>query len=203
MHSQLIVKEYEVAKISKEDLADILMEIFGNGYSCKLFSSGYRLICKTDFPYYGISFPSKNTYSGLWGEYSSDGSSWSDISMSAYCSHVKIYKEEGKFIYVTGITSDNKEHYAGGFMENSSCFVWMDYIYNEVGESNKIAYSPITADNYISLAPFFNTHEKISNPDYTDIFIPAIRPSLDGTYTVFNINGERYATMSKNIFVKI
>lgn len=202
----MIVKEYVVAETSFNELFDIITEFFGNNYGVFRKDNYWTYIFKKDFLGYAFELPCKNSSSsGLWAGYrDSETSSWGDIS--AACENnikIRFYKEEGKFIYATGITSDNKEHYAGGFLENSSCFIWLDYIYYDYGTSNKLIPSPIIADNYISLAPFFNPYEKLTNPDYTDIFIPAIRPSLDGTYTVFNINGKKYATMSKNIFVKL
>lgn len=202
----MIIKEYIVKETSFDQLNDIITEFFGNNYGVFRKENYWTYIFKKDFPGYAFELPCKSSSSsGLWAGYrDSETSSWSDIS--AACSDnvkIRFYKEEGKFIYATGITSDNKEHYAGGFLENSSCFVWLDYIYYDYGKSNYLSFAPMTYDNYISLAPFFNPREQLSNPDYTNVFIPAIRPSLDGTYTVFNINSEKYATMSKNIFVKL
>lgn len=202
----MIIKEYIIAETSQEDLVTLITEFFGNNYEVFRKENYWTYIFKKDFPGYAFELPCKNSSSsGLWAEYrSSETASWGDIS--AACSDnvkIRFYKEEGKFIYATGITSDNKEHYAGGFLENSSCFVWLDYIYYDYGKSNYLSFVPMTYEDHISLAPFFNPREQLSSPDYTNIFIPAIRPSLDGTYTVFNINGEKYATMSKNIFVKL
>ena len=205
----MIVKEYVVKETSFDQLNDIITELFGSDYEHFVKTSpmpDWHSIYHKANPGHGFQLPCAITSSqNLWSiRRDSINASWADDEKAVGdCTKIKFYKEEGKYIYVTAITSDNKEHYAGGFLEKSSSFIWVNNIFYDYGTSDKLIPTPRIAENYISLAPFFNPFEKLENPDYTDIFIPAIRPSLDGAYTVFNINGEKYATMSRNIFVKL
>lgn len=202
----MIVREYIIAETTKEQLATLITELFGENYDFIVQGRDWTYVFRKDFPGYSFELPCKTSSSkSLWAGYrNSETSSWSDIGAASNDNiKIRFYKEEGQYIYVTGITSDNKEHYAGGWIENSSCFIWTEYIYYDYDVSNKLSFSPIIADNYLSLAPFFNPYEKNANPNYENIYISAIRPSLDGSYTTFIINGKKYITMSKNIFIKL
>ncbi len=199
------VKEYIVAETSKEELARLITEFFGEDYGTIVQGSDWTNVYRKDFPLFSFELPCKTSGSNTLyaGTRQDEESAWTDLGhVIGSCIKIRFYKEEGLYIYMTGITRDNTEYAGCVSLIKSSCFIYNGTVY--YGYRQYFSPATINVDNYLSLAPFFNPHETKDNPDYTNIYIGAMRPyTTSNYYLIYVIDGVKYAKVGNSIFIKI
>ncbi len=198
------IKEYIVADTSKEELAELITEFFGEDYGIIVQGSDWTNVYRKDFPLFSFELPcaTSSTNTLYAGTRQNEESAWSDLGgVISGCKKIRFYKDADRYIYVTGITEDNTEYAGCVSFIKSSCFSYIGDFYYDYNK--KFALSPISVDNCLSLAPFFNPYETKDNPDYTNVYISVMRPRTDRNYIVYVVNGEKYAKVGDDIFIKI